>query len=99
MSSERSKPARRATIVWLAACAFIVFRLATGAAKQSTASAEVLNVRSGGLILRAQVWHPSGSGRYPPFGADSRAGHNLIFGAVSVWESDTFAFLDRYLRK
>jgi dienelactone hydrolase len=43
----------------------IVFRLATGAAKQSTASAEVLNVRSGGLILRAQVWHPSGSGRFP----------------------------------
>jgi dienelactone hydrolase len=36
---------------------------------------------------------------YPPFGADSRAGHNLIFGAVNIWESDTFSFLDRYLRK
>jgi dienelactone hydrolase len=36
---------------------------------------------------------------YPPFGADQRAGHNLLFGAVSTWESDTFAFLDGYLRR
>jgi len=34
---------------------------------------------------------------YPPFGADSRAGHNLIFESISTWESDVFAFLDAHL--
>jgi len=34
---------------------------------------------------------------YPPFGADTRAGHNLIFRSVGTWESDVFAFLDEYL--
>jgi len=36
---------------------------------------------------------------YPPFGADSRTGHNLIFGSVQTWESDVFAFLGDYLRR
>jgi carboxymethylenebutenolidase len=36
---------------------------------------------------------------YPPFGPDQRTGHNLIFGSVSTWESDTFAFLDQYLKR
>src|SRR5262245_27943425 len=36
---------------------------------------------------------------YPPFGSDSRAGHNLIFGSVPTWESDVFAFLDQHLRR
>jgi dienelactone hydrolase len=34
---------------------------------------------------------------YPPFGADARAGHNLVFRSVATWESDVFAFLDAYL--
>lgn len=36
---------------------------------------------------------------YPPFGADTRAGHNLIFRSVRTWESDVFAFLDEHLRR
>jgi len=36
---------------------------------------------------------------YPPFGTDQRTGHNLIFGSVSTWELDTFAFLDDHLRR
>ena len=36
---------------------------------------------------------------YPPFGADARAGHNLVFGSVTTWESDVFAFLDAHLRR
>lgn len=36
---------------------------------------------------------------YPPFGADERAGHDLIFGSVPTWESDVFAFLDAHLRQ
>jgi dienelactone hydrolase len=35
---------------------------------------------------------------YPPFGADARSGHNLIFRSVRTWESDVFVFLDAYLR-
>ena len=42
---------------------------------------------------------PSSVKIYPPFGADERAGHNLIFGSVSTWESDVFAFLDAHLRQ
>jgi hypothetical protein len=36
---------------------------------------------------------------YPPFGADTRAGHNLVFRSVGTWESDAFAFLDVHLRR
>jgi dienelactone hydrolase len=36
---------------------------------------------------------------YPSFGADSRAGHNLVFRSVGTWESDAFAFLDAHLRR
>jgi dienelactone hydrolase len=36
---------------------------------------------------------------YPPFGANSRRGHNLIFASVRTWEPDVFAFLDEYLRR
>jgi dienelactone hydrolase len=36
---------------------------------------------------------------YPPFGPDTRAGHNLIFRSVRTWESDVFAFLDEHLRR
>jgi dienelactone hydrolase len=36
---------------------------------------------------------------YPPFGADARAGHNLVFGSVRTWEADVFAFLDARLRR
>jgi hypothetical protein len=32
---------------------------------QPAASAELLDVRSGALTLRAQVWRPSGSGPFP----------------------------------
>jgi carboxymethylenebutenolidase len=34
---------------------------------------------------------------YPPFGADTRAGHNLVFRSVATWESDVFGFLDAQL--
>jgi len=36
---------------------------------------------------------------YPPFGPDTRSGHNLIFRSVRTWESDVFSFLDAYLRE
>jgi pimeloyl-ACP methyl ester carboxylesterase len=36
---------------------------------------------------------------YPPFGADNRAGHNLVFRSVPTWEADVFAFLDEHLRR
>jgi dienelactone hydrolase/ketosteroid isomerase-like protein len=36
---------------------------------------------------------------YPPYGADPRAGHNLVFRSVRTWESDVFAFLDAHLRR
>jgi dienelactone hydrolase len=36
---------------------------------------------------------------YPPFGADTRAGHNLIFLSVGTWEADVFTFLDDYVRR
>jgi dienelactone hydrolase len=36
---------------------------------------------------------------YPPFGADTRAGHNFLFRSVRTWESDVFAFLDEHLRR
>lgn len=35
---------------------------------------------------------------YPPFGPDTRTGHNLVFGSVLTWEADAFAFLDEQLR-
>jgi hypothetical protein len=34
---------------------------------------------------------------YPPFGADTRAGHNFLFRSVATWESDVFAFLGAQL--
>jgi hypothetical protein len=34
---------------------------------------------------------------YPAFGADARAGHNLVFRSVRTWEADVFAFLDAHL--
>ena len=36
---------------------------------------------------------------YPPFGADTRAGHNLVFRSVRTWEADVFAFLDTHLQR
>ena len=36
---------------------------------------------------------------YPPFGSDTRAGHNLVFLSVGTWESDVFTFLDAQLRR
>lgn len=36
---------------------------------------------------------------YPPVGADTRAGHNLVFRSVRTWESDVFAFLEAQLRR
>jgi hypothetical protein len=36
---------------------------------------------------------------YPPFGADTRAGHNFVFRSVHTWEADVFAFLDARLRR
>jgi carboxymethylenebutenolidase len=36
---------------------------------------------------------------YPPFGTDTRAGHNLVFRSVGTWEADVFAFLDAHLRR
>ena len=36
---------------------------------------------------------------YPAFGADTRAGHNLVFRSVHTWEADVFAFLDAHLRR
>jgi len=35
---------------------------------------------------------------YPAFGADRRAGHNIVFRSVPTWESDVFTFLDARLR-
>ncbi len=36
---------------------------------------------------------------YPPFGADTRAGHGLVFRSVRTWEADVFAFLDAHLQR
>lgn len=36
---------------------------------------------------------------YLPYGADTRAGHNLVFRSVRAWEGDVFAFLDEHLRR
>jgi dienelactone hydrolase len=36
---------------------------------------------------------------YPPFGTDTRAGHNLVFRSVRTWEADVFTFLDTHLRR
>jgi dienelactone hydrolase len=36
---------------------------------------------------------------YPPFGTDSRTGHNLVFGSVQAWEPDVFAFLGDCLHR
>lgn len=35
---------------------------------------------------------------YPPFGTNSRVGHNMFFRSVKTWESDVFAFLGTHLR-
>jgi acetamidase/formamidase/dienelactone hydrolase len=35
---------------------------------------------------------------YPPFGATTAEGHNLVLGSPSTWEADVFAFLDAHLR-
>jgi hypothetical protein len=35
---------------------------------------------------------------YPPFGADTRAGHNLVFRSVPTWEADVFTFLAAQLQ-
>ena len=40
-------------------------RLATPTGDQPAAAPELIDVRSGALTLRAQVWRPSGSGRFP----------------------------------
>jgi carboxymethylenebutenolidase len=36
---------------------------------------------------------------YPAFGADARAGHNLVFRSVPTWEADVFSFLNAHLRR
>jgi dienelactone hydrolase len=46
-----------------------------------------------------RVGKPHGLKIYAPFGADTRAGHNLVFRSVGTWESDVFAFLDAHLRR
>ena len=51
----------------------------------------------GAEMLRLGKVH--GSKIYPPFGPDSRAGHNLVFRSVPTWEADVFAFLDAHLRR
>jgi len=80
---------------------------------QPQVSPALLDVRSGGLTLRAQVWRPSGKGPscravlgkpqalkiYGAFGPDTRTGHNIVFESVRTWESDVFAFLDACLRR
>jgi dienelactone hydrolase len=55
-----------------------------------------------GLALAAEMQRlgrPHALKIYPPYGADTRAGHNLVFRSVSTWESDVFAFLDAHLRR
>ena len=36
---------------------------------------------------------------YPSIGRSAAEGHELIFRATTVWETDVFAFLDRYVRR
>jgi dienelactone hydrolase len=46
----------------------------------------------------ARLKKPHGLKIYPPFRADPRAGHNLVFRSLRTWESDVFGFLDAHLR-
>lgn len=34
---------------------------------------------------------------YPPFGNAPEIGHDLVYGAVEVWERDVFAFLAEHV--
>jgi len=36
---------------------------------------------------------------YPPVGKTAEEGHDFPFNSVAAWESDVFAFLERYVRK
>lgn len=52
-------------VILAALLAVAVLTLLGRAAGQSSTSPELLQVRSGNLTLRAQVWRPSGNGRFP----------------------------------
>jgi dienelactone hydrolase len=58
---------RARVVLAIVAAAVVVAALtpATPAADQPAAAPELIDVRSGALTLRAQVWRPSGSGRFP----------------------------------
>ena len=59
---KRAGPVLLISVVGVAVAALRPLAEAGG---QPTASPEVLDVRSGALTLRAQVWRPSGSGPFP----------------------------------
>src|SRR5262245_22511937 len=54
-----------ALLVARMACATAALTLLAAAGGQPARPAEVIDVRSGALTLRAQVWRPSGSGPFP----------------------------------
>ena len=35
---------------------------------------------------------------YAAVGRSAREGHNMVYGTVTTWESDVFAFLDAHVR-
>jgi dienelactone hydrolase len=36
---------------------------------------------------------------FPSFGTSAAEGHNIIYDAIDQWESDVFAFLDKYVKR
>jgi dienelactone hydrolase len=59
------EPAGPVLVVGVAGFAVAALALLVKAAGQPAASPEVIDVRTGGLTLRAQVWRPTGTGPFP----------------------------------
>src|SRR5262245_22325183 len=64
MSSARREPLDRAIVVSVAGYVVLALSMLVAIASEPPSS-QVLEIRSGGLNLRAQVWLPSGNGRFP----------------------------------
>jgi dienelactone hydrolase len=58
----------------------------------TTASGETLAARSSELGRAGRVKI------YPPIGRTRDDGHGFLYGGVSIWENDVFAFLDEHMR-
>jgi len=91
-SWERSPELRTRLLASVARLAAPVFFI-HAANDYTTASGERLAARL------SELGRPGRVKVYPPIGRTRDDGHGFLYGGVSIWENDVFAFLDEHMRR